>query len=1318
MAEYKPLVIKSEKPSLPSTDSSDWKEFTKELHSHAKNITTGTIGEKKSNLGAIVSGVPTVFARADLFKLAIDDQMLSTEGKGSLNEYYRTLIGEWKGLLSCIALQPQSLDIERIDLVASPGAAPDIPINIYEPKCAFGTMLFENRPKWCEVGDNIPYINVIKFGLGSDKIIVGATSPESMLFTSVSYRIKDAENCPFINSAKDADGGKFIDPLDDDVEKNHPKLTREQCGTLYAYVKNLVDKKIPEYLNNVTRNPNINVGPSINNVNTILKEWLKDIKNYALEIGWAEEDLKVASIPTVNCFKEEGNSFASFFNYSEDLWAHNGMIFTTQDGQRIRFDPKCLLLPKDTSDIAQFNFHGASKKPEIVDSLPIIVLPAKKEDDVSIYKYFSLPFTPLAIKVFGKNIGDLINRDRSGNTIIQSRIEASFTDDIKTQKTVLNVVLRLRLEGTPSQTKEIKEVYQLSGHNVIEGKNITLWPNFVSNKWKRYFMYTEIPTSYPDSKCSYFMKPFAWDTPVSGEMPIIEVDDPGKSPQDREPVYIDKDKVKENGLEARKHVVANNQSDDSNFKYEILESNKPFRGFSLINNIGHKHGGIVVIDYNCKRFDNKLQSEATSPELRDVNVGIDFGSTNTSVAYCFPSKNDDEAIGLDFKDRRVELLEQTSGNGRALPSNVFFFHRNTIKSNSLKSILAVHENRRLVVDDSDVVKYEIKGGFPCFENNVPISKVMENQQELLFANNVPATLFYNLKWSTYDLDISHVKAYLRTLMLYTYAELFDTNLQPIEVKWSYPSSMESTNVSKYQNIWSELNQVQPLTNGKPLIVDKGPLSAGNNDDNIFNGNNQNASSTWGEDKSGWGDSSPADNDIWGSPSDNGDNSWGNQSSNNSWDNPPSAQPAGGGWNPNEKNTFFNEPVDLSELDENIGFRNEDFEELPTTTSLTESEAVANFMAKKNLANEKLLLCFDVGGSTTDFSVLYKMGGRNTMLKQNSIRFAAQRVSAATKHSPNFKQVLTEMCQTGHFILDGLNNWNPSSEPEKSPYYFDKIVDLLPNDLLPEFYRKIHAHCPELFCVDLYVTGLIMFYAGQITRKLILDLKENKILRQPPKIEIHYAGKGARIFEWLYCLDPNQFTHYYVNKMFAKGIADTSLLGGQPYISMPLKPTDNKYEVSKGLALMFNPEYFGIPARHNNALLAHKNRHAIEIFGEDGFVLRNSSGEHPLNFLSSMTPERMKNLGGAISEETNSANRSPRFKDFCGIFYTLVNSAFVKLDQKRFMEAFDRMYVSDYIMKTKEYRDAENSGEFQYVAPIIIMEGMEFYDNYLFKLFNQ
>ena len=1316
MAEYKPLVIKSDKPKIPSTDSSDWKEFTKELHAHAKNIATGTVGAKKSNLGAIVSGVPTVFARADLFKLAIESQVTGFENKGSLNEYYDTLVGEWKGLLACIALQPQSLDIEHIDLIASNGADPENPISIYEPKHAFGTMLFEDRPKWCKTGENVPFINIIKFGTGSDKIIVGATSPESLLFTSVSYRIKDAESCPFVNSSSDADGGKFIDPVTDDVTMVHPKLTREQCGTLYAYINNLIENKIPEYKAYYQKNPDVDLNAVINNVSTILKSWLKDILKYALEIGWTEEDIRMTSMPTINCF--EDLPFASVFNYSEDLWAHNGMIFTTdvEGGNRVKFDPKSLLLPKSTSDIAEFNFRGASKKPDEVEKLPVIVLPAKNEADTSIYKYFALPFTPLAVKVFGKFIGDLVSL-KSTNKNILSKLTAFYAEDENTKKTVLKVKLSLSLP--PSQPKEIKEEYQLSGRNMILDKNVAIWPNFVSSKWQRYFLYSEIPSSYPDNRCSYLIKPFAWDTNRSEEMPIIEEDDPGKAPQDRNPVYLDRNNVNESGLVAKKHIVANNQSDDSNFKYEIFESNKPFRGFKLFAETGQKEGGVILIDYNKGGIDNKLKSEATSHGLRDVNIGIDFGSTNTSVAYCFPGKDRDNALGLEFKDRRVELFEQTSGTGRAMPSNVFFFHRNNVKSNSLKSVLATHENRRLVIDgELDALKHEVKGGLPCFENNLPISKVLENQQELHFPYNVPATLFYNLKWSTYDLDKSHIKAYLRSIMLYTYAELFDESLQPIEVKWSYPSSMESTVVSKYQDIWSELTQVNPIVGGKPLIVDTAFYSTGSDmNDNIFNQASQ-SEQPWGANPNTWGQ--PSDTNPFGSNNDSNNGGWGatpaesQQQTSQGWSNNPS------GWDLGGTKNFFQDDVNLSEEDEVIGFKNEDFEELPTKTSLTESEAVANYMAKMNsLSGDKLLLCFDVGGSTTDFSVLFKMGNYNTMLKQNSIRFAAQRVSMATKHSPNFKRVVSEMCQMGHIQLDGLQNWDPTKEPEKAPYFFDKMVDVLPSSALPMFYQKIHTYCPELFCVDLYVTGLIMYYAGQITRKLILDLRENGVLRQPPKIEIHFAGKGARIFEWLYSLEPNMFVDFYINRLFARGIVDTSLLGGQPATpNIPLREADVKFEVSKGLALMFNPEYFtDISGASNNALLAHKNRHAIEIMGEENFLLRNKSGEHTLTSLSSMTPDRMKHISSAVFEDTSKPNRMPRFKDFCGIFFQLVNNSFVKLDQQRFFDAFQHMNVIDYIMKTKEFRNAESSDKFQFVAPIIVMEGKEFYDNYLFKLFN-
>ena len=78
---------------------------------------------------------------------------------------------------------------------------------------------------------------------------------------------------------------------------------------------------------------------------------------------------------------------------------------------------------------------------------------------------------------------------------------------------------------------------------------------------------------------------------------------------------------------------------------------------------------------------------------------------------------------------------------------------------------------------------------------------------------------------------------------------------------------------------------------------------------------------------------------------------------------------------------------------------------------------------------------------------------------------------------------------------------------------------------------------------------------------------------------------------------------------------------------------------------------------------------------------------------------------------------------CGIFYQLVNNSFVKLDMERFARAIDEMKVEDYIVRTKEYIDAENASKgdpekFHFVAPLIIMEGMNFYDTYLMPLLHK
>ena len=49
-----------------------------------------------------------------------------------------------------------------------------------------------------------------------------------------------------------------------------------------------------------------------------------------------------------------------------------------------------------------------------------------------------------------------------------------------------------------------------------------------------------------------------------------------------------------------------------------------------------------------------------------------------------------------------------------------------------------------------------------------------------------------------------------------------------------------------------------------------------------------------------------------------------------------------------------------------------------------------------------------------------MGMGLAMVKQNSIRFAAQRLSHGTRFSPNFKSVMIEMCERKKITIQVLN----------------------------------------------------------------------------------------------------------------------------------------------------------------------------------------------------------------------------------------------------------------------------------------------------------
>ncbi len=80
-----------------------------------------------------------------MFRNAFDNVSDQKMSGNSLIEFYKQLIDEWKGLISCIALNQEKITVKRISLTYSDGEPTSSTINMYEPKGSFGNMLLKEN---------------------------------------------------------------------------------------------------------------------------------------------------------------------------------------------------------------------------------------------------------------------------------------------------------------------------------------------------------------------------------------------------------------------------------------------------------------------------------------------------------------------------------------------------------------------------------------------------------------------------------------------------------------------------------------------------------------------------------------------------------------------------------------------------------------------------------------------------------------------------------------------------------------------------------------------------------------------------------------------------------------------------------------------------------------------------------------------------------------------------------------------------------------------------------------------------------------------
>lgn len=1317
----KPLVIDVESSVRPTGVIDAWANL-ENADKFISGIKTPPLN-KNTNIASLVSGIPSAFARVDLFRSALHSVAAGNNNQNAQNleSYYDLLVNEWKGMIACLALDYQNINAYTIDLAYSDFKEAGETINLYEPKGAFGNMLMNRRKLWSDLtlSENetiVPRLTIIKY---KGKVI-GATAPDTFVFTSSGYSLTDVtdDTTPWVNRTNGQ--GKFTDPL-------KSEMTGEELARLYAYVNNIIEKS-EEYIQYYSVLEE-NVRPDIGSIVDVLRRWKEEIEGKA---AINKIDLLSASIPAVQlgfCAP-----FNNIFNHKEILYGIDGLISSNSRPGSIEFNPADVLLP-ETAKIARFILPDLTRNPEKLRDQPMYMLKARKKGTTKEWAYFALPLSPLGINIYGKTIGALVGMQESGHES-KSKLEAVYDADAKT----LEVTLQIKTED--GRIRPTTRVYKVGSDDSLQNKDIILWPNFIAHEWDRYFLYSELPHNNPSQ--TYAAYPFVGET--DDEFFRIMTD------EDNRPLMLAKDgKILDSKgrVNAKLLVEANNKVNEMRYKYEIYESNKPFKGLRLQSPTGEE-GGYLIINYSSSVGEDQLPiNYLNNPRrLEEASLGMDFGSTNTSIAY---GSANSTGQGFEFKNRRVSLL----GNKRSGVNEILFFQgpEIPISSNAIKSILTLHDERRLhrdnnIADLGEVMLgKEVVGGFPCFEENLPVKAVSGELIELEYPASIGIVKqIHNMKWNNTAIDNAHKKAYLKTLLLQVYAELFALDKVPTSLTWSFPSSMSRSLLTSYQIIWDSLSVVSPVINTTArrkfdLKVSQAPISLdfgyandgglGVSVNDLRFGGDINAgvgglSNGFGEMRidmdSGLGSlGSGLDSGLGGLGGGFGnlETGFGSLGADmmsdfgSSTEQSPMTAPATVELKPDSQERVVSYKPKLLINQHEL-------------KSMSEATAVANYMmAYVGNSSHQLILTIDIGGSTTDISALYMLDGekdsRMTMIKQNSLRFAAQRVSTATSSIKSFKQLLQSVCAQTGITMRGFNEGVERFNDDTAPYYFDQLVSRLNEQQLVAFYRQIGANCKDLLAINLYVTGLLAYYAGEVAHKLLDDIqhavndevtdKSNK-----PKVIVSFAGKGSRLLHWLAAINSQVATQYY-NTMFAQGFGQSDMVRlmnvqGSGLILPKLENNDIKYEVSKGLVSNMYKLYE--PSGDSTS----------EIIGEDGFQLIDRCGSSaPVSYINTLVPEMIERIGINFKPGPVGQNglECQRFYLFCTIFDRVIRSLGIEIPQNTYLEGLRDMNIVQYVQNMPEFMQArasavDNNGKFDFVAPIIIIEGMKFYDKYLLNYF--
>lgn len=741
----KALLIKSY-TDITNGTLGQWNDLTMAA-SYIQGIETGKILDNLTadKLGALISGVPTPWARAKLFKfalqtLAVPDPNIKESG---LTQFYELLYGEWKGLLATIALYPDRIRFSKPVTMNTNG-------DDYDIAAAFGRMLFDEKDLWCNQDlaeknpDVQPFIHLIYYR----EHLVGGTSPLTGIFTGVDYSDlgMDASDISWYRN------GKFEDPT--------RFLTPDQLQKVYLFVKNMngnldaFEKKINSQRG---QKPNID----LSQIKAMSRKWENELKNKGQNL---RQIGPVAKYTLLEC------PFSLLFKSDVPVYLKPDYTFTyTNDGNYQLIGDVQNLLCDDKFVIGWA--EDAQDRPKLSDG-PVFFLRVRDLQEIGKMYYFSLPLSERGIDIFKNSLSGLLGYSDGGNT----SLNASITD---AGQLAVTLVVEIDGEKVTLNTRE----YEISW--MTDLGRVIMWPNFSSEKWNKYYLYSEFTA---DAKQQF--------TPIfryQGE--FLKTINNNFLTGDYE---LTTGETKQVDLKWLITYPAG-QGEDLH-KYNIICADKPLGGLSaMVKDTGKDvHAGFLILR-------PQVIEDRTSYDIRgNAVVGIDFGSNNTCVYF---NENDRGAMPVQFENYRSVLVGRENNDTNAIAENneLLFFTNYPSDNGQLKSWLHEHDSRYNCYNESE----EIAGGVPVNRPNVLVKEMDQYQ-----ITTQAGVLHYNMKWLDDVKGTQKKRAFLKSVWLNVCAFLYKNRLRPSEIRWSFPGAMMEADRTDLEKIYEELCRITPIKIGR------------------------------------------------------------------------------------------------------------------------------------------------------------------------------------------------------------------------------------------------------------------------------------------------------------------------------------------------------------------------------------------------------------------------------------------------------------------------------------------------------------------------